>query len=120
MAGSNPEKTFENYQFVSPPINKPYLFPQAPTHNPDPNYRATLLKVLNETKEEGVQIQKCLAESKAAQLLKLTELLQLNKQAKDLLIKDGFTGFAGGRRKQQTSRRKHRTHRRTYRRTRKN
>ena len=113
MAGSNPEKTFENYKFATPPTNKPYYFPPAPTHNPDPNYRTTLLKVLNETAEEGQQIQKCLAESKVNQVLKLKQLVQLNKEAKALLIKDGFTGFAGGRRKQRKTRCKRRAHRRS-------
>lgn len=96
---SPPEKNFETYKFAAVPSTAPLVFPAVPSHNPDPNYRETLLKVINESYEEGQQIQKCLSESRPKLLIKLKQLAQLNKEAKDLLIADGFIGFAGGRRK---------------------
>ena len=96
---SPPEKNFETYKFAAVPNTAPLVFPAVPSHNPDPNYRETLLKVINESYEEGQQIQKCLSESRPKLLIKLKQYAKLNKEAKDLLIADGFTGFAGGRRK---------------------
>jgi hypothetical protein len=112
MAGPNSEKNIANYKFAEVPTHTPFYFPTVPSHNPDPTYRAKLIEVLNQSQEEGQRIQKCLAEPKQVQLQKLRQYLQLNKEAKDLLMKDGFTGFAGGRRKQRKTRRKRRTQRR--------
>lgn len=99
MAGHNSEKNIANYKFAEVPTHTPFYFPTAPSHNPDPNYRAKLIEVLNQSQEEGQRIQKCLAEPKQVQLQKLRQFLQLNKEAKDLLMKDGFTTFTGGHRR---------------------
>ncbi len=94
---------FKLYAMPQVPTNTPFRLPKVPTHNPDPNYRETLLKVLNDTYEEAQEIQKCLAAPRASLVLKLQKLYALNKEAKALLIQDGYTEFKGGR---STTRRK--------------
>ena len=110
----------KEYTFVQPPKNTPYVFPQPPSHNPDPTYRPMLLKVLNESAEEGGKIQACLASPRLAQLEKLREFATINKEAKDLLIKDGYKGLLGGKRRRTKTQKRRKGRRNPSRRHKKN
>lgn len=114
------EKGFENYKFAQAPTNTPYVFPKTPSHNPDPSYRPMLFRILNETAEEAAKIHDCLAKPRLVQLQKLMELKKLNEEAKQLLIKDGYSEFLGGKRRKSKTQKKRKSKRAHSRRHKKN